>query len=143
MAKRLGLDAGGVLFIHSSEQKGEDTSSTQWMPGCLAALEKLSQTYELYVVSFAGQQRGEETKAAIAQEASQFFPEDHVHIVSQRRLKGIVCAELKLSVMVDDRLDVLNAIHMTAPIPQGRDNCQLIHFDPTGRTRQKPRYIKT
>lgn len=133
---RLALDAGGVLFIHSSESK-EDTSGTAWMPGCLEALEKLSTVYDLYVISFAGRQRGLETRDIIAKDAKAWLPEDHVYIVNDRKKKGPLCRELGIHLMVDDRLDVLNGVHQSAL------QCKLYHFDVTGRTKNKPRFIQT
>jgi 5'(3')-deoxyribonucleotidase len=127
---RLALDAGGVLFTHSSHH-------TAWKPGCLEALEELSKVYDIYVISFAGHQRGLETRNAIFQDAKNWLPDDHIHIVDDRKKKGPLCAELKIQMMVDDRLDVLNTVHQTTP------HCKLYHFDVTGRTKNKPRYIQT
>lgn len=133
---RLALDAGGVLFTHDSGHK-EDTSGTAWISGCRQALEKLSAFYDLYVISFAGQQRGLETRKAIATDAKAWLPEDHVYIVNDRKEKGALCAGLGIHIMVDDRLDVLNIVHSAAP------QCKLYHFDLSGRKKNKPRYVRT
>jgi hypothetical protein len=108
----IGLDAGGVIFIHDRTHTRGDTSQTeQFMPGCLEYVEKLAKDgHRIFVNSFAGRARGENTRKAIEQNMKEWIPKENVFVVGDRKDKWIICKEQKLQIMVDDRYDVLQTI---------------------------------
>lgn len=109
----IGLDAGGVIFIHDrqSVQKGDTSQTEKFMPGCIEYVEKLAQDgHKIFVNSFAGRARGESTRKAISEHMGKWIPDSNVFIVGDRNKKWTVCSEQKLDVMVDDRYDVLQTI---------------------------------
>ena len=103
----LALDAGGVLF-QKEHERAEDTDQVdRWMPGCIDAVRRIAArgTHRIIVNSFAGKQRGEETRKSIAESLGDTVA--HVFIVKDRDLKWKVCYDTYADVMVDDRFDVL------------------------------------
>jgi hypothetical protein len=104
----LALDAGGVMFVHSSEKDcNEDTSQTEdWMPGAVDAIRTLQTKYTVIVNSFAGKKRGQQTKTKVAE----VFPEIPVFIVKDRDRKWEVLATKNADIMVDDRKEILDTV---------------------------------
>jgi len=112
----IGIDAGGVMFIHIERKNNEDTSTTNWMDSALVSMQKLkSMGHRLFLISFAGKKTGEETKRVIQQDASGIINNEDMFIVKDRKKKGIVCKEQKIDIMIDDRADVLLSVIKDSP----------------------------
>lgn len=114
--KRVGIDCGGVLTVHSSLlSETEDTTSMIWMEGTMEALEIMKQNgCELFVVSFAGKKREEETRKKL-EEIKHLIPEKNVFITRDRTKKGEICRKHNLGWLIDDRMDVLLAAEKSFP----------------------------
>lgn len=112
----IGIDAGGVMFVHTDLTIDEDTSSTtNWIEGAIEGMKKLkSHGHRLFLVSFAGKRRGIETKKVIQQTISDCIDEKDMIIVNNRSKKGKVCQELGLDIMIDDHVDVLESVMKTS-----------------------------
>lgn len=113
----IGIDAGGVMFVHVERKKNnEDTSTTNWMVDALSSMQKLKNMgHRLFLVSFAGKKTGEETKRVIKLDASGFINNEDMFIVNDRKKKGIVCKQQKIDIMIDDRADVLLSVMKDSP----------------------------
>jgi hypothetical protein len=141
---RIGIDCGGVLFAHDTKydktnaSHTEDTSSTScWMSGALDALEELKKrNCELFIVSFAGKKRGDETRKTILSTVNHLIPENNIFIVNDRKLKGHICKEHNLQVLIDDRKDVLMEAQKTYP------SLKCILFTSWKETLQKIKWMK-
>jgi hypothetical protein len=110
---KIGIDCGGVLFITNtkfeSSEKEDTTQTEDWVPGAVAGLRILHEEgYELFVVSFCGKRRAAETRQKLL-EVRDLIPPENVFIVKDKFKKGQVCREHRLEMLIDDRLDVLEA----------------------------------
>lgn len=136
-AKNIGIDAGGVLFVNRGEIPSEDTSSTNFMEDAIKIMRDLKQRgHRLFLISFAGKRVGQETKDALKEHAPDCIMENDMYIVNKRTKKGILCNQLNIDIMIDDRIDVLEKVLEDSPKTkcilfggQKTDNPHIIHVD--------------
>lgn len=122
---RIGIDFGGVLAIHdgneegkrqaakssSSKEDGDHVNTCINMPKAIWALEQLKTGgHELYIISFCGARRAQETMNSLRQ-ANLLPLFKRVLFTRSREAKGVVCNELAIDAMIDDRDDVLRHVH--------------------------------
>lgn len=93
--------------------------------------------HNIVVNSFAGKARGENTKKSIGGNMG-WIPIQNIFIVNNRKKKWVICNEQKLHIMVDDRLDVLEAIEENFKIQKLK--CPILIWFSNEKTRT--RYIQ-
>lgn len=126
----LALDFGGVVVDRHSPVSffSDSFLDASEVAGCFDALRRLSERYELHVVSCCGERVQERSLQWLAYhrfyERCSVAPE-HVHFVRQRQEKVAVCEELSAVAFVDDRLEVLGYLSDVVP--------QRFLFDPQER----------
>uniref|UniRef100_A0A6C0JT83 FCP1 homology domain-containing protein n=1 Tax=viral metagenome TaxID=1070528 RepID=A0A6C0JT83_9ZZZZ len=124
MSLKIGIDFGGVLSIHDGQNNGSEHRTTVInMPGALESLQKLKdQGHKLYLISFAGKSRSQETQDSIKQTCPNLF--DGLYFVKDKGFKKDVCDFLGCDLLIDDRQDVLDTLKQGKTVP--------VLFDETG-----------
>lgn len=116
--RRIGIDVGGVLMQGGTSTDGEEDTifspdsytRTPAMPGMVAALCELGQSWEVFIVSKCGPKiEGRTREWFVANDftARTGIPVDRWRFCRRRPQKAVIAAELSLGAFVDDRLDVL------------------------------------
>ena len=110
---KIGIDFGGVLSIHDGQNNGAEHRTTVInMPGALEALQALkAQGHHLFLISFAGKSRSQETQDSINNTCPGLF--DGLYFVKDKGFKKDVCNFLGCDLMIDDRQDVLDTLENT------------------------------
>ena len=117
---RIGVDFGGVLAKHSTKDEEfkpvEEHKNTRIdMPGAIENLHKLKKKgHELYIVSFCGKKRALEGIQKVKEEGLEQVFTEQVYIGNPWE-KGTVLNKFGCNFMIDDRLDLLDAIKKKAP----------------------------
>jgi hypothetical protein len=108
----IGIDFGGVLSIEDALLPASSHRNTQIdMPGAHEAIAELAKEHTLYLISFCGKRRAMETKASIhASGLAKYFA--GLYFVKHPDYKSQITRFLGCDVMIDDRIDVLDNIHM-------------------------------
>lgn len=109
---RIAVDFGGVLSASSGDY--EDGKNEAIVPINIEdALESLlflkKEGHELYLVSFCGKKRAEQTRSYLETTYPDIFTE--LYFVKSTKFKSAICSYIKADVMIDDRLDILNSIN--------------------------------
>jgi hypothetical protein len=115
---KLGVDVGGVLLCRKTIDKKtrKKGSESSWIPCAQESLKSLSEIYELFIVSFCSAKMLTRSKEQLRRlNVDQYVPEDHWFFVTKRTDKSQVCKEQKLNALIDDRLDVLDAVKKEVP----------------------------
>lgn len=113
----LGVDVGGVI-IDKASNDDSDTSlfgpnflNATAVPGAFESLAQLAKTFDVYLISKCGPTTEEKTRQWLAH--NDFFkitgiPESHVRFCRKRPDKASICAELRVTHFVDDKLEILS-----------------------------------
>ena len=104
---KIGIDFGGCLSIHDGENTHSEHRKTEInMPGCLDILHQLKKDgHDLYLISFCGKSRAEETKKAIDAIIPSIFTK--LFFVKDKKYKKFICEFINCDVMIDDNLNIL------------------------------------
>jgi hypothetical protein len=108
----IGIDFGGVLSSHD-DGNNEHRNTHMDMPFALDILKQLKQLkHNLYLISFCGKSRANETKESIKMNnASELFNDQFY--VKKREYKREVCDNLGCHFMIDDSVENLDHISST------------------------------
>jgi hypothetical protein len=110
---KLGIDVGGVL-IEKKDSMGADTNfspeDVKWVPGALAAVEKLQDRYDLYILSFCGKKTEAETREALGHGVAHIIPEDKWMFTRKREHKVKRMKENGISILIDDTKDIIDLV---------------------------------
>jgi hypothetical protein len=116
---KIGVDFGGVLSIHSkyrSLDEDEHHSTQIDMPDAIISLIKLKEIgHRLYLISFCGNRRANETNQTILQTFPKNDLFDGIYFVRRTTYKADVCRALGCDLMIDDTLKILNNIRQLIP----------------------------
>ena len=113
---KIGIDFGGVLSIHDKNKSsdGSHMNTELDMPQAIESLHILKERgYELYLISFCGKKRAEETKKSLEKYSHLF---QNYFFVKSKDHKGQVCNFLGIHIMIDDTDSVLFKVHEKSPI---------------------------
>lgn len=107
---RIGVDVGGVLIekdgrlVLTKEDTTFNPDSIEWVDGALDALTHLKgRGHQLFIVSYCGQRRETETRAALkSMGVPALIPEEDWHFTRSRQGKAPVVDGLDLDVFIDD-----------------------------------------
>lgn len=127
---RLGVDIGRVIIAGPDDPDAADTAffgtdeqamlSTPAVDGAFHVLRRLVERFDgrVWLISKCGERIQRHTEQWLAHH--RFFERtgvgvDHVRFTRRRAEKGVHARELAITHFVDDRLDVLEAIHDVVP----------------------------
>jgi hypothetical protein len=116
---KIGIDYGGVLCSTGSYIETDDTEYNTEIniEGALLALTDLKlQGHDLYLISFCGRHRAEETRHIINTRYPNLFTE--LYFVTKKSNKAGIIDYLGCDVMIDDRIEILQNIHRHIPSTQ-------------------------
>lgn len=111
---KIGIDFGGVLSIHDSKITNdaglEHKNTAINMPFAIDNLKKLKeQGHELYIISFCGKSRANETRTSIEKSGlSDLFTAQYY--VKDRSYKNELCQYIGCHFMIDDNAGILDNI---------------------------------
>lgn len=99
-----------MVSIHDGQNNGAEHRTTVInMPGALEALYALKKAgHHLFLISFAGKSRSQETQDSINKTCPGLF--DGLYFVKDKNFKKDVCNFLGCDLMIDDRSDVLDTL---------------------------------
>ena len=107
---KIAIDVGGVL-IEKKNRNGNDTNfdidDVKWIDGALQAIEKLSQCYDIYILSFCGKKTEMETRLALKKEVSRLVPESKWIFTRAREHKVKKMKEYNITTLVDDTPSII------------------------------------
>lgn len=110
----IGIDFGGVLSIHDSKTTNisglEHRNTAINMPFAENAIKLLKdQGHNLYLISFCGKTRTEQTRVSINEsKSSDIFNE--MYFVKSKPFKNELCQNLGCHFMIDDNIEILDNI---------------------------------
>ena len=113
MSLKIGVDMGGVCSSKSAiyEDDTKEMKTLIDVPDCLKYLEQLNKDgHELYLVSFCGRRRANETRRELNNTYKGLFKE--MYFVKDKKYKKDICQYRNLDTMIDDRTDILGSIDM-------------------------------
>lgn len=123
--KRVGIDVGGVIIRKDYSSVEEDSSfdpeKTRFVEKSLETIAKLSQKYDLYIVSYCGKKREEQTRNAL-RAVNISIPEEKWYFTRSRQEKGPVCSKLELDYFIDDTEQVVRIVSKACP------QCKILWF---------------
>jgi hypothetical protein len=116
---RIGVDYGNVLSVHTDIYESKDESASDvcgiTVPGAVDALIELKKLgHTLHLVSYCGKKRAGITKKYLEDNYSGVF--EDLFFVKHRKYKNDVCKRYGLSIMIDDRADIIATITHAYPI---------------------------
>lgn len=132
---RIGVDFGGVLAKHTKSGEEnmpvtEHKNTKIDMPGAVETLQKLKQKgHTLYIVSFCGKKRALEGMEEVKRHHLDTVFTEQVYITNPFE-KSTVLSKFGCNFMIDDRLDLLDAIQKRNPavktiwFGQTEDKCE-------------------
>lgn len=108
---RIGVDIGGVIVKKDYEDKDEDTTFNQSHPmffdHCFEVLKELSERHKLFIISYCGRKREEETRKVLLEVGlDKIIPEEHWYFVRSRKAKLEPARRLNLDIMIDDTQEI-------------------------------------
>jgi len=109
---RIGIDIGGVIIGGAGSDTSfftDDFLSTPEVDGAFDTVKRLAADHEIFFISKAGKTTAEKTVEWL--QSRDFFtqvgvPENRLIFCRQRPEKVGIARELKIDLMIDDRLDV-------------------------------------
>jgi hypothetical protein len=108
--EKIAIDVGGVL-IEKKNRYGADTNfdldNVQWVPGALDAVKKLTELYDVYILSFCGKKTEWETRQALKKEVLPYIPEEKWIFTREREYKVDRMKEHNITTLVDDTLEII------------------------------------
>ena len=108
--EKIAIDVGGVL-IEKKNRYGADTNfdldNVKWLPGALDAVRTLSESYDVYILSFCGKKTEWETRQALKKEVLEFIPENKWIFTREREHKVDRMKEHGITTLVDDTLNIV------------------------------------
>lgn len=107
-SKKIGIDVGGVLLA-----KGTHISDAVY------SVLVLSLNYECYIISYRGKNIDKEQQRRIHLRklgVDRFIPEMNWIFTKSREEKGIVCREMGIDIMIDDKEEVMDSIKKYSPV---------------------------
>jgi hypothetical protein len=125
---RIGIDFGGVLSRHDIFKHRPHDPATVAVegvavehknvaidaPGALEALKEWkARGHELYLISFCGRTRAEETRASIERTSPGLFTA--LYFTRSTSAKADICRHLGCHIMIDDRKDILVELKRRVP----------------------------
>ena len=138
---KIGIDVGGVLIRHDGKDQKEDTvfntEDVRFFVDCKEVLEELkSKGHELYIISYCGPKREEETIKALKEYGiHRIIPEKNWSFVRSRGKKVDSCLQWNIDIMIDDRQDVHQNLFSKIP------NIKGIWFDPPSNAQYSHRRL--
>lgn len=109
--EKIAIDVGGVI-IEKKFRNGADTNfdinNIEWIPGALSAIERLSQRYDVYILSFCGRKTEAETRLALRKEVAKYIPEEKWIFTREREYKIDRMKTHGISLLVDDTLQIID-----------------------------------
>lgn len=111
---KIGIDFGGVLSKHFADESADGTRRVLSidMDGAIGVLTYLQKAgYRLFLISFCGKTRAQETKTAIEKQCPSLF--EQLIFVKNKSYKGRVCKRFGCDFMIDDTLSVLQDVEKT------------------------------
>jgi hypothetical protein len=118
----LGIDIGNVITEGGNEMFSSQFLSARQMPGAFGAIKKLVTEIfgpeKVFLVSKCGVKMQDKTREWL--QHHNFYgltgvKEDHVHFCLERHKKATICQKLRITIFIDDRLEVLG--HLTKVDP--------------------------
>ena len=118
----LGIDIGNVITEGGNEMFGAQFLNTRQMPSAFEAVKELVANVfgpeKVFLVSKCGVKMQEKTREWLRHH--KFYEltgvrEDHVHFCLERHQKATICQKLRITIFIDDRLEILG--HLTKVDP--------------------------
>lgn len=128
---RVGVDIGGVIFVRdkndfkpikmtdgkqkkkilATRKKIQEQKDKMYVVDAIDGLQKLAAIHTVFLISYCQSSMEEICRKDLRRENIPIIiSEERWIFVQKRQAKALVCQELKMDMMIDDRLDVLNYI---------------------------------
>ena len=112
---RVASDIGGVIlesFRNADESSDDFSSTSSLVPGALEGLAALSTEYEIWLISYCGLTTETKTRAVLLSNGvAAIVPEERWCFVRDRKEKVTVMRANEVSLLVDDRGDIVSLCH--------------------------------
>lgn len=117
--KSIAIDVGGVIVVkdYSDLSTKEDTlinsvEGAKLFPGALETIQKLSEKYELYILSFAGYNREVQTKQILLLHGfDKYIPKERWLFTRDRSQKIVLMKQHNIDLIIDDTFKIIQSVN--------------------------------